>query len=194
MSKCVIQAYDENHESLANITVPLMAKWCYNHGWSHQVVLCDSSKESYDHNYRKYPLVRSMLEHHQVVMWADADVVPVSGEDFPLGEKNVQVSFDRHGYCAGLVVYRNSLWTRQFVTGLEAIIPTEGIYRTHEQDCMKAILLIGQVSDNVVSIPESVVACPHSPKTTVKPVFLHLWTHTGLADSIQRAKEIAGHE
>jgi len=191
MNRCVVQAYDVNHIYLAEATIPLMAKWCHKHGWSHKVFKSPIS-EDHDHNYRKYPVVRSCLnEDNEVVDWADTDIVPVSGEDLKLSQDHadIHISLDRHGYCAGMMVYYNSQWTRDFVAGLTAIIPKHGIYRTHEQDCLKRLLLIGQAQGQTRTIPETVVACPQSPET-IKPTFYHLWANLGWESALTRLGEI----
>jgi len=178
--RVLIQGYDENHDWLAEITLPRMRAWCDANGWEHRPVRFPISLAE-DYNFRKYPLVLDALNQGiETVVWCDLDVVPVSGRQLETHGAHISISLDRCGICAGFVAYENSEWTRQFVTGLLAIIPKVGRYHCHEQECLKAVVNIGEAVHNVRTIPESVVANPCTPLDS-RPTFFHLWANRGRA-------------
>jgi hypothetical protein len=187
-SRCIAQAYDENHSRLAEFTVPMMDSWCRKNGWSHVVHRVYPGEESWDHNYRKYPLVQKLLPDYDVVAWMDLDVVPISGEDLVVGPENVHISIDRHGMCAGVVVYRSCPWTTCYVHGLTSIVPKNGLYRTHEQDVLKVVSSIGDAALHTRTIPETVVSNPLSTRELTAPSFYHAWSNGGVEQAIERIK------
>ena len=190
LKRCIAQAYDENHIGLARHFVPKMDEWCNRHGWNHVIRRVKSWDHDHDHNYRKYLLVQELLGAHDIVVWSDTDIIPVSGEDFITPRRDVHFSCDMNGLCAGFVAYRSTQWTVSFVSGLTSAIPKHGAYRTHEQDCLKSMILIGDCGNHVGMLPETIVANPCSPPTPVRPVFFHAWSNTGVQDAIDRAIHI----
>ena len=188
LRRCIVQAHDEHHDKLAEFSVPIISSWCKRNMWNHIVHRVSSDQEAWDHNYRKYPLVRSLLTSYDIVVWMDLDVIPVSEEDLILTYDNVQISSDRHGLCAGVVAYRSCAWTVSFVEGLTAIIPKWGLHRTHEQDTLKALSILGDASNHVRTIPETVVANPGSPRTGKPPAFYHAWSNAGIDGAIERMR------
>jgi hypothetical protein len=187
--RVIAQAYDEKHIELARYFIPRMAKWCEANGWRHVVRHVHSTDHDYDHDYRKYVLIRELICDHDVVVWSDTDVVPVSGADFTLPEGDIHFSQDNHGLCSGFVAYRSIQWTADFVEGLTSIIPKRGNYRTHEQDCLKLLIAIGECGKHVRMIPETIVANMNSPRMGV-PTFFHAWSNTGVTEAINRAAAI----
>lgn len=187
--RCVAQSYDEKHTKLADHFVPKMAEWCSAHGWDHVVRQVRSSDFDHDHNYRKYPLVRDLLLNYHEVIWADTDIIPVSGNAIDVPHGDIHFSIDRHGICAGFVIYRSNQWVSDFVSGLVSIVPKRGMHRTHEQDTIKLISLAGDCGNHIRTIPESVVANPGSPRTSLAPAFFHAWSNAGVENAIRLAKE-----
>jgi hypothetical protein len=187
--RCVAQSYDEHHIKLAEHFIPKMAKWCSDHGWDHVVREVRSTDHDHDHNYRKYPLVRELLPNYHEVIWADTDIIPVSGEAIEVPHGDIHFSIDRHGICAGFVIYRSNQWVSDFVSGLLSIIPRNGRHHTHEQDTIKLISLAGDCGYHIRTIPESVVANPCTPKTGRPPVFFHAWSNAGVDEAIRTSRE-----
>jgi hypothetical protein len=190
LKRCIAQAYDEKHIELARHFVPKMDEWCNRHGWSHVIRRVKSWDHDHDHDYRKHLLVQELLVSHDIVVWSDTDIIPVSGEDFVMPHEDVHFSCDTHGLCAGFMAYRSNQWTVNFVSGLTSVIPKRGAYRTHEQDCLKSIILIGDCVNHVRMLPETIVANPCSPSMQVPPVFFHAWSNTGVKGAIDRATHI----
>lgn len=192
-SRVIAQSYDENHIDLARYFIPKMAMWCKANGWRHIVRHVNSADHYHDHNYRKYPLVRELICDHDVVVWADTDVIPVSWKDFIVPDGDIHFSWDRHGLCAGFVAYRSCQWTADFVAGLTAIIPQRGLHRTHEQDCLKSITMVGDCGYHIRMLPETIVSNPQSPRLNTPPTFFHAWSNGGVYDAIKRAEDICNY-
>jgi hypothetical protein len=172
----VLQVADKGGVEMLAASQELIEPWARSHGYDyhrHYVA------RTLDNPYRfRWNVVAYLLrEKRDSVLYLDNDIVPQLGGHFPALPEGTDINFskDSQGLCAGAFHISCNLWSKWFVETAILTIPDKQTHRTEDQDVLKALVSLRNVSKHVGYISESVIA---NPTSTDGPATLyHHWAN-----------------
>lgn len=191
----VYTAADERYRPLADITNPLMARWCRNKGY--ELAVYNLPEGPWHPSWKKLNVL-SRAQRHEVSVWVDADVFIRSFElDLSpwIIPETISFSTDYNGICAGFFVFTGQ-WPHWFLHTVLKLGPVElpgTSSEKHEQDTIKHLAnSFPSVKRHIAQIPMLVVTNRDSNAPSMREAMAyHAWAGDW-PDSIgERAQAIA---
>jgi lipopolysaccharide biosynthesis glycosyltransferase len=130
---CVATFYTEDIESLYKLISPSYQKYCDMHGYD--FVSKNISGEKYERHpvWYKINFIQELLNKYDWVLFVDCDTLLTNSnltiESFIKDGKDFYISKDINGINAGVILLKNSDWTKQFLKECWEIDPNHAIYK-----------------------------------------------------------------
>ena len=183
--------YDSAYAPAGDAVARVNARYAEANGYSYaiNVQLCASHgmERRRSPSWYKVGFILQELANCEWFLWADADALIVN-KDFQLDSlvqpgKDLLLSSDSEGYCAGVFMIRNSAWSFDllrawlFCGELSDDVPFRIPHRNRisDQGALVALLkCFPRISDRTAAIPTEVIQnpeCPHCPDAFM----MHYW-------------------
>lgn len=148
-------AYTESFDALADVTVPVLRKYCHRQGYDLIVHRGGFGDQSRQFGFQKTELVASLLPGTGSLFVVDVDTMitnhDVRLESFMECDADVFFTRDCNGINAGSYLIRNSQFSRAF---LNAAFSQSGKPEyPGEQDVMRELIELPQVKPGITILP-----------------------------------------
>lgn len=147
MKIAILTVYDDAYAPVANITCPVIERYCIAHGYTPWVRRREKLSSWSETVWQKIPLLRESFEDYDWVMWIDADAMVMNHTirleriiESALGQSNLIISRDENGLNAGVFLLKNCLMSHKFLEDVDSKKQEFLSHRYPEQEAMESCL------------------------------------------------------
>ncbi len=182
--------FDSNYKAIAEMTVPIMQKYCSQYEIDFTIYTEITSSYS-DVYWNKIAVVEKELPNSEWIVWCDADIL-IRDLSFNIyniikknSDKNLLISSDYKGLCLGFFIIRNCKWSKDLLYLMQELgnIRNEkiGVYdvkNQREQDTMKVLYdFFENINTKTFLFPENIISNPRSVVRNDKSFAHHFWAN-----------------